>query len=174
MPMRRAGRRGDEDRDSHHSDAVQLLRRLAADGALRQENGRYVLASAGQPSEQGQAVACALVRRCIASDWLRKEGEDLKPSDAGVAYLRRAAAQSDPFRQQHQLPVTAERKIGGVCKAVESNTRRVRGCAQTMTSCILRRELHRIGQGLRPLRGRDAAPPPPISGTRSSPPRRES
>ncbi|MBE3109893.1 MAG: DNA replication protein [Acidobacteria bacterium] len=61
------------------------------------------------------------MRRCIASDWLRKEGEELKLSDAGDAYLRRAASQSDPFRQQHQLPVTAERKIGGVCKTVALN-----------------------------------------------------
>ena len=61
------------------------------------------------------------MRRCLASDWLHKDGEDLKLSDAGVAYLRRAAAQSDPFRQQHQLPVTAERKIGSVSKTVVLN-----------------------------------------------------
>ena len=119
--MRRPGRPRGENRDSNHLDVVQLLRRLLGHGALRAEGGRYVLTAEGQALERGQTIDCALVRRCLASDWLFKDGEDLKLSDAGVAFLRRAAAQSDAFRQQHQLPVTAERKIGSVAKIVALN-----------------------------------------------------
>ncbi len=119
--MRRPGRPRGENRDSNHLEVVQLLRRLLGHGALRAEGGRYVLTAEGQALERGQTIDCALVRRCLASDWLFKDGEDLKLSDAGVAFLRRAAAQSDAFRQQHQLPVTAERKIGSVAKIVAVN-----------------------------------------------------
>ena len=59
--MRRAGRRGNEDRGSHHSDAVQLLRRISTDGALRQENGRYLAAAAGSHRNEARpslALSC--------------------------------------------------------------------------------------------------------------------
>ena len=117
--MRRA--RQVENRGNDHLDVTQLLRRLSRDGVLRVEGGRFVLTIAGQESERGKSIDRALVRRCLASDWLLKDGDALKLSDAGVAFLRRAAAQSDPFRQQHQLPVTAERKIGSVSKTVALN-----------------------------------------------------
>jgi hypothetical protein len=119
--MRRAERRGDAAGCSHYADALQLLRRLSRDGTLRRENGRFVLTISGEASERGASIDCALVRRCLASDWLVQDGEVLKLSNAGVAFVRRAAAQSDPFRQQHQLPVTAERKIGSVSKTVALN-----------------------------------------------------
>lgn len=82
--------------------------RLAADGAR----------ASGEPAKR---VSAGLVETCLAQDWLERSGDDLVLSQAGLAWLRRAAADGDPFRQQHQLRTAGEREIDGTRRPVLLN-----------------------------------------------------
>ena len=62
-----------------------------------------------------------MVERCLAQDWLERRGGEILLSEAGRAWLRRAASTGDAFREQHQLRTTEDKQIDGTRRAVLVN-----------------------------------------------------
>jgi hypothetical protein len=116
----RAGRRKGE---AEH-EARQLLRCLADGGALRRHSsGAFVLCNGPgpRPAKGKGEVPASLVERCVAQDWLERRGGEILLSEAGRAWLRRAASTGDAFREQHQLRTTEDKQIDGTRRAVLVN-----------------------------------------------------
>jgi hypothetical protein len=101
-----------------------LLTRLAHGATLRRAGPRdFVLVEDGviSPAPPGKTVAPALVAACRLQDWLERDGDLIRLSHAGRAWLRRCAAEGDAFRAQHQLRGPAEREIDGTRRPVLVN-----------------------------------------------------
>lgn len=97
--------------------ALQRGGRITTDAG----GGFHLASDPAAPGGRGKRIATKLVETCLAQDWLMRSGGDLVLSQAGLAWLRRTAADSDPFRQQHQLRTTGEREIDGTRRPVLVN-----------------------------------------------------
>jgi uncharacterized protein DUF6456 len=93
-----------------------LLTKLASGATLTRdgEHGVRLTAPATNSSAVPEdIVAAKLVEACLAQDWLEREGDALRLSHVGRAWLRRSAAEGDAFRAQHQVRASGEREIDG-------------------------------------------------------------
>ncbi len=100
-----------------------LLTRLAHGAALRRDGamGFVLVAAESSPAPPDKTVAPELVAACRAQDWLERDGERLRLSHVGRAWLRRCAAEGDAFRAQHQVRGGGEREIDGTRRPVLVN-----------------------------------------------------
>ena len=93
-------------------------------GALRRHSsGAFVLrhGPGPRPAKGKDGVPASLVERCLAQDWLERRGGEILLSEAGRAWLRRAASTGDSFREQHQLRTIEDEQIDGTRRAVLVN-----------------------------------------------------
>ena len=100
-----------------------LLSRLAEGAVLKPDGtGNFLLTenTAAAPVLV-KAIAAELVEACLAQDWLERDGERLRLSHVGRAWLRRSLAEGDAFRAQHQLRGSGEREIDGTRRPVLLN-----------------------------------------------------
>lgn len=110
-------------------EASCLLPRLAPAGRFlapldgvsgsRATYGMFTSRHADAPS--GPGVPGGLVSAIVAQGWIVSGENGFEITDAGRAWLRRAAAASDPFRQQHQLRKETTRAVGGSRRPVVVN-----------------------------------------------------
>jgi hypothetical protein len=101
-----------------------LLTRLAHGAMLRRAGARdFVLVEDGMisPAPPGKTVAPELIAACRARDWLERDGDLIRLSHAGRAWLRRCASEGDAFRAQHHLRGPGEREIDGTRRPVLVN-----------------------------------------------------
>ena len=123
---------GNEELQAHHKrergrahprDPLIALR--LADGATLKRDGergfRLTAARGSLSAAPGDIVAAKLVEACLAQDWLERDGERLRLSHVGTAWLRRSAAEGDAFRAQHQVRGSGEREIDGTRRQVLLN-----------------------------------------------------
>ena len=101
-----------------------LLTKLAS-GATLTRDGRHgfrlTAPAANSSAVPEDIVAAKLVEACLAQDWLEREGDALRLSHVGRAWLRRSAAEGDAFRAQHQVRASGEREIDGTRRPVLLN-----------------------------------------------------
>jgi hypothetical protein len=96
-------------------EARRILRKLAAPGALlalAAEDGTYAVLARGGAKPQLK-ISTDLVAEFRRRDWIAPacSGDGFVLSDAGLGWLRRAMAESDPFATQHRI--AARRDIVG-------------------------------------------------------------
>jgi hypothetical protein len=100
------------------SEMRRLLARLAQGGSIgRDADGAFRL----EDGEKATPLSRRIVEACLGEDWLEWQDKRLVLSKAGRARLRRTAAESDVFRQQHHLRATSPREINGVRRQVTVN-----------------------------------------------------
>jgi hypothetical protein len=100
----------------------RMLAQLAAGGLIaRKPDGGFQLKDDASQDGKPIPVARRVVEACLAEDWLEWQGACLVLSEVGRSRLRRSAADSDIFRQQHQLRTMAGREIEGVRRQVTVN-----------------------------------------------------
>jgi hypothetical protein len=117
-----------------------LLTKLAS-GATLTRDGRHgfrlTAPAANSSAVPEDIVAAKLVEACLAQDWLEREGDALRLSHVGRAWLRRS--EGDAFRAQHQLRGGGEREIDGTRRPVLLNEAEVllagSRAARTATEC---------------------------------------
>jgi len=166
-------------------EVQRLLKRLIDGGAIRRDTAGRFFVGGKATRKAHTAITKSLVLVCLAEDWVEAQGEYLVLSDAGRAFLRRADATDDVFRQQHQIRVAGGTEVNGsrrpvVLNAGESpwagfeigktamdarlslsrNTRRENVYAQTTISPISARASHQTGLLYHRPRGRAAGPRP--------------
>ena len=101
-----------------------LLTKLASGATLtpdREHGFRLTAGAAHSPATPEDIVAAKLVEACLAQDWLEREGDALRLSHVGRAWLRRSDAEGDAFRAQHQVRASGEREIDGTRRPVLLN-----------------------------------------------------
>ena len=100
----------------------RLLKRLIDGGAIRRDTaGRFFVGGQATPHTGHSAISKSAVLTCLAEDWVEAKGACLVLSDAGRAFLRRAEATDDSFRQQHHMRVAGEAEINGSRRPVVVN-----------------------------------------------------
>jgi hypothetical protein len=120
--MTRASMSDRHTRTRQASEIRRLLKVLAAGGFIaRDDRGAFRLADGVSQGGIAVTVTRRVIEACLAHDWLERQGDRFVLSETGRSRLRRSEADTDVFRQQHQLRTTAEREIGGVRRHVEVN-----------------------------------------------------
>ncbi len=110
-------------------EAVRILPGLATEGAYLRaagESGESRRSYRVIASQDGVQRATAVLSGELADafrrrGWLEEEGETLRLSDMGRAWLCRRTAETDPFLQQHQERVETTREVAGTHQPVVVN-----------------------------------------------------
>jgi len=98
----------------------RLLARLATGGCIAFDGkGGFLLSD--QATNTRIPVPGRIVEACVSEDWLVRQGDSLILTEAARARLRRSAAGTDAFLEQHQIRAPAFREINGVQRQVTVN-----------------------------------------------------
>lgn len=98
----------------------RLLGRLA-EGWFILRNAEGCFRLVGEAETEATAVSRRVVEACLAAGLIEWQEERLLLTEPGRSRLRRSMAESDPFREQHQLKTIASREVGGEQRPVAVN-----------------------------------------------------
>lgn len=111
-------------------EASRVLPGLAAEGAhlmplaegASGSRRSYRVVAPQDGIERATAVLSGeLVDAFCRRGWLEEEGDTMRLTETGPAWLRRRGAETDPFRQQHQDRVETTREVAGTHQPVIVN-----------------------------------------------------
>jgi len=102
------------------AEVRRLLARLATGGCIAID-GKGGFLFSDQSTNTRIPVPGRIVEACVSEDWLVRRGGSLILTEAARARLRRSAAGTNAFLEQHQIRAPAFREINGVQRQVTVN-----------------------------------------------------